>query len=98
MRTNATTSQTTEARSSSATAAESRLKKACTDFEAMLVKQLLATAHVGESEDGVFETDSASETLSDLRLNSLADALSKGKGFGVAAMLEKQLTQGKPGN
>jgi len=74
-----------------------RLKKACADFEAMLVKQLLATAHVGESEGGVFETDGAGETLSDLRLDSLAGALTKGRGFGVAAMLEKQLAPRRGG-
>jgi Rod binding domain-containing protein len=75
----------------SGAAADLRLRKACADFEAMLVKQLLATAHVGESEGGVFETDGADETLSDLRLDSLAGALTKGRGFGVAAMLERQL-------
>lgn len=75
----------------SGAAADLRLRKACADFEAMLVKQLLVTAHVAESEGGVFETDGAGETLSDLRLNSLAGALTKGRGFGVAAVLERQL-------
>lgn len=75
----------------SSAAADPRLRKACNAFEAMLVKQILATAHVGEPEDGVFETDGAGRTLSDLRLDSLAGALTKGNGFGVAAMLERQL-------
>lgn len=73
-----------------------RLKKACADFEALLVKQLLATAHIGESDGGLFEADAAEQTLSDLRLDSLASALTAGKGLGVAAVLERQLMRGRP--
>ena len=73
-----------------------RLKRACTDFEALVVKQLLATAHLGEAKGPLFEGDAADETLSDLRLDGLASALTAGKGFGVAAMLQRQLTRAQP--
>ncbi len=86
----ATTGQTTDA---AAAAKEKKLKKACADFESMLVYQMLKTMRQTIPKDGFLKSSQGRQTYEMLLDQKLATELSsKGEGLGLQTMIYKQLT------
>jgi peptidoglycan hydrolase FlgJ len=67
------------------------LKKACQGFEAIFIREMLATARSTSLGDGILGGDNASEITDTLRDDALADTISGGGGLGVAQVLEREL-------
>lgn len=74
------------------TAKEAKLKKACQDFEAILLKQMLTTMRKSIPKGGLFEDGYANEMYQSMGDEELAKAMTRGKGTGVAAVLYNQLS------
>jgi peptidoglycan hydrolase FlgJ len=68
-----------------------RLGKACEGFEAIFIRQMLATARSSSTGEGILGEGAATEITESMRDDALADAVSSGGGMGVADLLEKQL-------
>jgi flagellar protein FlgJ len=74
---------------------QAKLVDAAQQFEATMLQELLKPMQHGQSSWGDEEKndDSASNTMSSLGTESIAKAISKGGGFGIARSLVKQVTQ-----
>lgn len=70
---------------------EQALRRACQDFEAVFIRQLLSSARLGEAEEGLFESGVADEIMWEMHNSHLAEDISRRKGFGLGAMLFAQL-------
>ena len=70
---------------------EQALRRACQDFEAVFIKQLLSSARLGETEEGLFESGVADEIMWDMHNSHLAEDMSRRKGFGLGDVLFAQL-------
>lgn len=67
-----------------------KLRRACQDFEAILVASLLRTARrTAQSEP----TDGVSGLYLDMADTALADAIARNGGIGIAKLLEQELTK-----
>jgi flagellar protein FlgJ len=67
------------------------LSRACQGFEAIFIRQMLATARSTSVGEGILGGDSASQITDSMRNDALADTISGGGGIGVADVLERQL-------
>jgi Rod binding domain-containing protein len=65
-----------------------KIRKSATDFEAMLLKQLIGAAHVDAGED-----DQANSSLVELGQQQFAQALASSGGLGIAKMVVAGLTK-----
>jgi peptidoglycan hydrolase FlgJ len=76
------------------TARERKLKKACVDFEAMLVFQLLKTMRRTVPQNGFLKPSHGKDTYEMMLDQKIADDLaSKGQGLGLQKMLYNQITR-----
>ncbi len=72
---------------------DKKLKKACADFEAMLVFQLLKTMRQTIPRNGLLKSSQGKETyemLMDQKISN--DLANKGQGIGLQKMLYNQIT------
>lgn len=75
---------------------DKKLKKACGDFEAMLVFQMLKTMRQTVPKGGLFEQSHAKDTYDMLLDQKIADEIArKGQGLGLQKLLYQQLTREK---
>jgi Rod binding domain-containing protein len=73
-------------------AQEKKLKKACADFESMLVFQLLKTMRQTVPKNGLLKPSQGEETYRMMMDQNIADDLAnKGQGLGLQKMLYKQI-------
>ncbi len=75
-----------------AAAKERKLQRACKDFEALLIKQLLTTMRKSVPKDGLFTQGFAEETYQDMYDDQLARKIAHGRGMGIAEAMYKQLS------
>lgn len=86
-----TAGQTTDA------AQEKKLRKACADFEAMLVFQLLKTMRQSVPRNGFLKPSQGQQTYEMMLDQKVAEELStKGGGLGLQKMLYNQMMQRNP--
>ena len=77
----------------SATAAkELKLKKACNDFEAIIIKQMLTTMRKSIPKGGLFESGYEHEMFQSMQDDELAKSIAHGKGMGIAEALYDQVS------
>jgi len=69
----------------------SALRKACRDFEAIFVKQLLSSSRSGTPGEAMFGPDVASDIMWDMQDQSLAESVAASRGLGLGRILEEQL-------
>jgi peptidoglycan hydrolase FlgJ len=75
-------------------AQEKKLKKACADFESMLVFQLLKTMRQTIPKNGLLKPSQGKETYEMMFDQKIADDLAnKGQGLGLQKMLYNQITR-----
>lgn len=75
-------------------AREKKLKKACADFESMLVFQLLKTMRQTVPKSGLLKPSQGKETYEMMLDQKIADDLAnKGQGLGLQKMLYNQISQ-----
>ena len=74
---------------------QAKLVDAAQQFEATMLQELLKPMQHGQSSWAGEEKsdDSASDTMSSFGTESIAKAISKGGGFGIARSVVKQVTQ-----
>ena len=71
---------------------EKKLKKACADFESMLVFQLLKTMRQTVPKNGLLKPSQGKETYEMIMDQKIADDLAnKGQGLGLQKMLYNQI-------
>lgn len=70
---------------------EQMLRRACQDFEAIFVKQLLSSARPGDAQDGLFGSSVADEIMWDMHNSHLAEDISRRRGLGLGEMLFAEL-------
>ena len=72
---------------------EAKLEKACRDFEAIMIKQLLTSMRKSIPRDGLFGNDSfARETFQEMSDDQLARQMAQGRGMGIAEAMYEQLS------
>jgi flagellar protein FlgJ len=87
------TAAATTGQSTDAAAKEKKLKKACADFESMLVYQLLKTMRQTIPKDGLLKSSQGRQTYEMMLDQKLATELTnKGEGLGLQTRIYKQLT------
>lgn len=74
------------------TSKENDLKKACTDFEAIILKQLLTAMRNTVPKGGLMDGGYAQEMYQSMYDEGLANDMASGKGIGLADALYKQLS------
>ena len=74
---------------------QAKLVDAAQQFEAMMLQELLKPMQHGQSSWGEEEKsdDSASDTMSSFGTESIAKAISKGGGFGIAQRVVEQVAK-----
>lgn len=78
-------------------AQQKKLKKACADFEAMLVFQLLKTMRQSAPRNGFLKPSQGRETYEMMLDQKIAEELAnKGGGLGLQKMLYNQMMQRNP--
>jgi Rod binding domain-containing protein len=68
-----------------------KLRSAATEFESMLVKQLLKAAKLGGTGD-----DDKSGGYGDMAVDAMATAVERGGGLGLAKRIEQAIAHGQP--
>lgn len=71
---------------------EAKLRKACKDFEAILMKQMLTTMRKSIPKGGLFQEGYANDMYQSMYDDELAKNMAQGKGTGVADILYNQLS------
>jgi len=71
---------------------DTKLKKACNDFEAIFLKQLLTTMRKSIPKGGLFENGFENEMFQSMYDDELAKAIAHGKGMGIADVLYNQVS------
>ena len=66
---------------------QARLKKACSDFEAIFINNMLKTMRTAFSEDGILENNNEGQIIQSMFDENLAAAATKGGGMGLGKML-----------
>lgn len=78
-------------------AQEKKLKKACADFEAILVSQLLKTMRQSAPRTGFLKPSQGQQTYEMMLDQKIAEELAnKGGGLGLQKMLYNQMSQRNP--
>ena len=73
---------------------DKKIKKACSDFEAMLVHQLLKAMRQTVPKGGLLESSHAKDNYEMLLDQKIADEIvRKGQGLGLQTVLYKQITR-----
>ena len=71
---------------------EAKLQKACKDFEAILLKQMITAMRKSVPKGGLFEEGYADEMYQSMHDDELAKNMAHGKGTGIADILYDQLS------
>ena len=69
-----------------------KLKKACQDFEAIIIRQMLASMRQGLPKDGIMGNSYAQDMYQSMADDNLAQQMASKKGFGLADALFHQLS------
>ncbi len=72
---------------------EAKLKKACTDFEALLLNQMLEVMRKSVPKGGLFSGGHAEEVFQSMQDEKLAEHLAQNGGLGLADRLYAQLSR-----
>lgn len=72
---------------------ESKLKKACEDFEGYYLQQLFSEMRKTVPDSGLLEKSQGRGIYEDMLYEEYAKNISKGKGLGISDMLYKQLSK-----
>ena len=75
---------------------ENKLRKACADFESIMLKQLMSIAREGLPEGGLFDGGRAEEMYRSMLDDELSIKLAHGKGMGLGELLYKQISKQHP--
>jgi peptidoglycan hydrolase FlgJ len=75
---------------------DEKLRKTCADFEAIMLRQLLAAMRAGVPESGLLDGGHAAEMYRDMHDEQLARTLAHGKGVGFGAALYRQISDQIP--
>lgn len=67
------------------------LRRACQDFEAVMLKTMLKGMRATVPDDGLLEKDNSREIFDDLLDQEVATQIARTEGVGIADMLFKQL-------
>jgi len=70
-----------------------KLKKACADFEALLVARMLKLMRQSIPQNGLFENSPGKEVYQSLMDEELAKSMSQRGGFGLGEVLYRQVLQ-----
>ena len=70
---------------------EAKLQKACKDFEAIILKQMLTTMRKSIPKGGLFNKEFADDIYQSMHDEELAKNMAKGKGIGIGDLLYQQL-------
>jgi len=71
---------------------EAKLKKACNDFEAIILKQLLTTMRKSIPKDGLFSGGFADDMYQSMSDDELTKNMAHGRGMGLSDVLYAQLS------
>ncbi|MEW6426961.1 MAG: rod-binding protein [Thermodesulfobacteriota bacterium] len=71
---------------------EDVLKKACRDFEALLIEQMIATMRSSVPKGGLMDGGFAEEMLQPMQDERMAKELAEHGGFGLADAMYRQIT------
>ena len=71
---------------------EAKLHKACADFEAIILRQMLKTMRDTVPKDGILPQSYSTEMYQGMHDAALADHLAHGKGMGLGDLLYRQLS------
>ena len=71
---------------------DGKLKKACQDFEAIILRQMLATMRKSVPKTGLLDSGYAQDMYHSMQDDSLAQNLATGKGMGLAELLYSQIS------
>ena len=71
---------------------EARLEKACKDFEAIILNQMLSAMRKAVPEGGLFEKSYGEKIYQSMMDEELSKNIAHGKGMGLGEMLFRQLT------
>lgn len=71
---------------------ELKLKKACNDFEAIFIKQMLTTMRKSVPKGGLFGGGYEQEMFQSMQDDELAKSIAHGKGMGIAEALYNQVS------
>ncbi len=75
------------------TVKEGELRKACHDFESVILKQMLDTMRKSVPKSGLLNDDGyANKMYQSMRDDQLAKEMAQGKGMGLGEVLYKQLS------
>jgi flagellar protein FlgJ len=74
---------------------DSRLRKACAEFEAIFVYYMLSSARKALPEDGLFNSTHESKIFKSMMDDQMARAATKGRGLGLGALLYNELREGE---
>lgn len=77
---------------------DKKLRKACAGFEAILLRQLLATMRESVPKNGLLGDSYADQMYQSMQDVQLARVLSQGKGMGFGEELYQQLSREMPGH
>ena len=72
-------------------AKERKLRNACADFEAIILKQMLSTMRKSIPKTGLFHGGYAEDLYQSMHDEMLAEKLAHGKGMGLGEALYRQL-------
>ncbi len=73
---------------------EKKLRKACHDFEALMLKQMLTTMRKSIPKDGILQGGYSSDMYQSMHDDALAQEMAKGRGMGLGDSLYRQLSSG----
>lgn len=71
---------------------DQKLQKACADFEAIMLRQLLGALRESVPESGLLDGGHAEEMYQGMHDEQLASTLAHGKGVGFGAALYRQIS------
>ena len=69
-----------------------KLQKACTDFEALILKQMITLMRKNVPKSGLFDDSYAHNMYQSLKDDQLAGEMAESGGIGLADIMYKQLT------
>jgi flagellar protein FlgJ len=75
---------------------DAKLHKACADFEAIMLRQLLAAMRESVPESGLLDGGHAEEMYQGMHDEQLANTLAQGKGVGFGETLYRQISRQIP--
>lgn len=72
---------------------ERKLRRACADFEALMLQQMMRLARESTPKGGLFEGGFAEDMYRSLQDQEMSKNISQGKGMGFGELLYRQISQ-----